>query len=546
MAALIALLLLSSCTESITLESLLLEMSDRQLLTYFPDPPYQLRQMSSYNRASVSPDTEGWFANADMSHFIRVEQNGGRREFVLFDAPGPGAVVRWWMTFYRAQEGTLRIYIDENPVPVLEGPPHELLSGNAIAPYPLAASVQLGAPRGEEGRDYDHNFYLPIPYAKHCKITYETDVLELRYEYAGTPVEGGYWWPDVFYNICYREYGPQVRVKSFTKKALEEAAPLIARTAESLLEEFQITTDATEFQTEIAPGDTFSLQFDRRSSAIDYLSLRIRADDAEQALRSTVLTAAFDGRETVWVPIGEFFGSGYTVQPHKTWMNGADGDSNLVSVWPMPWLEEARLSFVNFGHEHVQIDGSVGLAPYKWTPESMYFGAAWHEYNRLSSRDENNQPFDLNFVDIDGKGVYVGDQITLFNNTYHWWGEGDEKIFVDGEAFPSSFGTGSEDYYGYSFGRPDPFSHPFVAQPIGKGNTSWGVTVNLRQRALDAIPFTTSISSNMEMWHWADVTVNFAMTSFFYLKLPAAVNVIPDSGSARRKVAKTREDMLSE
>jgi hypothetical protein len=444
-----------------------------------------------------------------------------------------------------AQEGTLRIYIDENPVPVLEGPPHELLSGTAVAPWPLAASVQLGAPRGEEGRDYDHNFYLPLPYAKHCKITYETDILELRYEYEGTPVEGGYWWPDVFYNICYREYGPEVRVKSFTKKALKLAAPLIARTAESLLEEFQLNTEATEYQTEIAPGDTFSLLFDRPSFAIDYLSLRIRAEDMEQALRSTVLTAAFDGRETVWVPVGEFFGSGYTVQLHKTWMNGA-ADDRLVSVWPMPWIEDALISFINFGHEHVQIDGSLGLRPHMWTPRSMYFGAAWHEYHRLSSRDENNRPFDLNFVDIAGKGVYVGDQVTLFNNTYHWWGEGDEKIYVDGEAFPSSFGTGTEDYYGYSFGRPDPFSHPFVAQPIGKGNMSWGVTVNLRQRALDAIPFTSSISSNMEMWHWADVPINYAMTSFFYLILPAEVNVQPDAASARRKVTKTRDDLFSE
>lgn len=32
-----------------------------------------------------------------------------------------------------------------------------------------------------------------------------------------------------------------------------------------------------------------------------------------------------------------------------------------------------------------------------------------------------------------------------------WWGEGDEKLFVDGEKFPSTFGTGSEDYVGYAW-----------------------------------------------------------------------------------------------
>ena len=47
----------------------------------------------------------------------------------------------------------------------------------------------------------------------------------------------------------------------------------------------------------------------------------------------------------------------------------------------------------------------------------------------------------------------VGDTLALHNGAAAWWGEGDEKIFVDGETFPSHFGTGSEDYYGYSFGE---------------------------------------------------------------------------------------------
>ena len=37
-----------------------------------------------------------------------------------------------------------------------------------------------------------------------------------------------------------------------------------------------------------------------------------------------------------------------------------------------------------------------------------------------------------------------------------WWGEGDEKFFVDGEKFPSTFGTGSEDYFGYAWCHPGP------------------------------------------------------------------------------------------
>src|SRR5690606_117559 len=122
----------------VSLNSLLEEMTSRENLTFFPEREYRLVQSSSYNRASVSPGEPGWFANSDMSHFIRVEENSGRREFVLMDADGPGSIVRWWMTFYKAQNGTIRIYIDNDPVPVIQGAPAELLSGNMLSGPPLA------------------------------------------------------------------------------------------------------------------------------------------------------------------------------------------------------------------------------------------------------------------------------------------------------------------------------------------------------------------------------------------------------------------------
>ena len=119
----IIVIVLTGCDgERISLESLLNDISGRETLTYFPGNEYKLIQASSYNRASVSPDSTGWFANADMSHFIRVEQNNGRREFVMLDTEGPGAIVRWWMTFYKAQDGILRIYIDNTSDPVRSAP----------------------------------------------------------------------------------------------------------------------------------------------------------------------------------------------------------------------------------------------------------------------------------------------------------------------------------------------------------------------------------------------------------------------------------------
>ncbi len=83
-----------------------------------------------------------------------------------------------------------------------------------------------------------------------------------------------------------------------------------------------------------------------------------------------------------------------------------------------------------------------------------------------------------------------------------WWGEGDEKIYVDGEPFPSWFGTGSEDYYGYAWSDPKPFQHAYHNQTRCDGPGNRGRTSVNRFHILDAIPFTKSFRFDMEFWHW--------------------------------------------
>ncbi len=536
--AMILLLLCTSCGRTITFSSLIREMTSRESLTYFPEQSYKHKQFSSHNPASVSPEEKGWFANEDMSHFIGVEQNEGRREFVMFDADGPGAIVRWWMTFYIASDGIIRVYLDDDNDPVLSGRPDELLSGDMLAGPPLAISVHKGVTITEKGRDLDHNLYLPIPFARHCRITYECDTLKLNKE--------GYYFPDVFYNIGYREYKAGTGVKSFSTQALRKSGTIIAEANRSLCSGRVEPDEEKSFNTVIRPGDSVSVRFDGTGHAVDYLSLRISASDSCQALRSTILSASFDSVQTIRVPAGDFFGTGYMMHPHTTRMNQTRADGLMVSEWLMPFKDNCRLTFINFGREPVTVSGTAGLTRYEWKPNSMYFGAAWHPYFHVNTRRDGEPYLDLNFVDLTGKGVYVGDQVCLFNTSYQWWGEGDEKISVDGEAFPSSFGTGSEDYYGYAFGRPEPFSHPFISQPVGDGNegntNNGGLTVDMRHRSLDAIPFTRSISANIELWHWADTRVDFSLTSYFYVQLPYKMNCRWNKEEVQRPVARSSRD----
>ena len=530
--------LFSSCTkEKITLESLLNEMTDRKEITYFPENLYALKQFSSYDRKTVSPDNQDWWANADYTQFIREEKTDGRREFVLFDAEGPGTVVRYWMTFAGegASAGTLRIYIDEAETPAIEGNVLEILSGNVLAPKPLASSVSPDTEYQRRG----HNLYLPIPYSKHCKITYECDAVNF---------EKDRWRPSIYYNICYRTYESKVEVESISDEVLKRASASINENAKKLLQ--VLTSDQTEISKSatLAENETASLAFREKGKTISGIAVKISAENLNQALRSTILSISFDGNETVWIPVGDFFGTGYQIYPSQTWYTQVDENGFMKSYWLMPFKETANISLINHGNQTVNAELEISTEDYVWKKSSMYFGASWHEYYQLNtatndSLENHEWHFDVNFVDISGQGIYAGDALTIFNTVDAWWGEGDEKIYVDGESFPSSIGTGTEDYYGYAWCRPEKFSHPFIAQPTGAGNFHPGMTVNMRFRTLDAIPFNSKISSNIEMWHWVKTKINYAMSAFWYVKPGFQVNVKPDIESVKNPVAMKRSDI---
>ena len=529
----------TSCSEmKITLESLLEEMTSLENKTYFPSDDYSLKQFSSYDRESIGPDKENWWANADYTQFLREEETHGRREFVMFDADGPGAVVRFWMTFAGAgaTESILRFYIDGAEQPVVEGNALEVLSGGLLAPEPLSASV---SPETEYQRR-GHNLYLPIPYSEHLKITIQCDSVKQV---------NGRWHPSLYYNINYRTYDKGVEVESFSKEILGRAEPAINQTAEELLNPVaEDLFDNAEQTSLLAPGEDITINLPGKKMAVSQIRIKLNASDINQALRSSVLAISFDGTQTVWVPAGDFFGTGYQIHPSKTRFTQVGADGVLTSNWVMPYKDSAKVSVINYGSQEVDVNLKVTTKKYNWKKMSMYFGAAWHEYYQVHTAkdpalDKHKWHYDVNYIELKGKGVYAGDALTVFNTADAWWGEGDEKIYVDGEYFPSSIGTGTEDYYGYAWCRPEKFSHPFIAQPTGAGNFHPGMSVNMRFRALDAIPFNTSIKSDIEMWHWVKTKVNYAMTAYWYVYPGFKCNVEPDIDAVRNPVAMKRADI---
>src|SRR6478736_1856425 len=190
----------------VTLESLLKEMVNPDAVARWPQPEFICRQASSYDRSSIAPDQPGWFANTDQNQFVREERIDGRMEKVMLDVDGPGCLVRFWLTTDRTKGGVIRIYLDRATGPALVFPAYDLLSGDLDLGTPLAQPHPGYRPDANGG----NNFYLPIPYARHCKVTWEEKSQVARY-----------------YQINYRTYAAGTAVKGFVRTDLEANRALV-------------------------------------------------------------------------------------------------------------------------------------------------------------------------------------------------------------------------------------------------------------------------------------------------------------------------------
>ena len=496
-----------SPAQQIDFGTLLEDMIDRKKIAEFPSPEFLCKQCSSYNRETVAVGKPGWFANADSSFFYGYEDVDGRREWIMMDVDGPGAMVRWWLTQQKF-DGTIRIYLDGSDEPVYAATADKLVGGSAITGKPLSNVV------GWNGR----NLYLPIPFRQHCRITYDGPNQQVTGQF-----------PDcIYYNINYIEYPSGTDVKTFTKGDLKKHSTLLDRVQKTLLRpeenKLDIARKAAGRAKMLNSGESFAHDV-KGAGAISSLEVKMDADDIGQAMRSVVISISFDGKERVLAPIGDFFGSGPGLNPFKDWWRQVKSDGWMKCWWPMPFKKDASVKIINYGSSDVSVEvGGIGISDWKWTDRTMYFNSSWRSENHMAT----DKVVDWNYLKVEGKGVYVGDTLALFNKallphprgTGTWWGEGDEKIFVDKEPFPSTIGTGTEDYYGYSWGVGGRFEAPFHAMPRGDANGNYtkpGQTTNTRVRSLDRIPFKSHLQFDMELLHWQKTAkVDYAATTHWY------------------------------
>ena len=487
--------------KQVTLKSLLNELQDNAAVAKWPDPYYKELQASSYDRKSTSPGKAGWFANDDRSQYIRSEMNEGHKEQVMMDADGPGAIVRFWLTTFK-RNGTIRIYFDNNINPEITIPAYDLMkSGLNLGTALLQAHSSYEAK--EKGGS---TLYLPMPYANHCKITFEDKDTDNQPRY---------------YQVNYRAYPAGTRVKTFTLKEFDTLAGLAKSVNDKLLHpDSMVTGKQSHIEKEIKPRQQMALKLPAGAAAIRYMVIKITTaspQDYEQALRSTILKIKFDGQETVWCPLGDFAGSGVGSKPLQSWYRTVNTDGSLISRWVMPYQTSSEILLVNLSDKAVGASLSVVTNKWTWNNNSMYFHANWKGENNVAIKQtEKDKPIEWDFNVITGKGLFIGDTFAVYNHMHKWYGEGDQKLWTDNAVFPDEYGTGTEDYYNTSWAPVVLYQTPFANAPRADNEDSFGYNTFTRTRNLDAVPFKKNFRYSLEMLGWENGTADCAATTYWY------------------------------
>lgn len=522
--------------DPVTTGSLLREMVDLRHLGDFPNPSYKTVQFSSYDHRSVLPGGPDWFANSDgfggesTPNFEKVLKEPGADkigEYLVCDVSGPGAIVRVWTA---AIEGTIRLYLDGDSKPVYDGSAEDFFL-RTYKPYLAEA--------GLSEKEYTNTFsqrnagYYPVPFARRCRIVWIGNLKEIH-----------------FYQIQIRKYARDAKIITFSPKDLRTYKQDILDAIQVLKDpdahwKYASKEEPVSIATVIAPGENKEVLFQNGPKAIERLCLKVNSSGRDRALKQTVLQIHFD--EFPWgqvqSPLGDFFGASPGINPYNSIPFTVKSDGEMTCRFVMPFKQSVRIMLENKGKQPVAVTGSVLLTDYKWLDDSsMHFRARWRVDHGLVASNDTVQ--DLPFLVANGKGVYVGTASMLLNpndipTSYgNWWGEGDEKIFVDEDIRPSTFGTGSEDYYNYAWSSGDIFVFPYFGQPRNDGPANRGFVTNNRWHILDSMPFKYRLSFYMELFsHETTPGVSYARLSYHYGQPGMMDDHLPITGEDVRELS---------
>ncbi len=434
------------------------QLTDLDRLTHL-QTGYRAGLFSSWDRKSHTV----WGANGDSGQYLRTEPDG---EAVMVDVDGPGVIYRTWSA---NPMGKIRIYLDGDAKPTYEWNFPDLFDGNTA---PFIKPLVYRRDSAQSASDC----YLPISFAHHIKITADK-------------AQGQY------YQFNYLLYPKSSSVPSFRLplNADEQAALTAAANAWSHPEKDpkpalpgQVTIKRT---IKLGAGKSVTLASLRGPGEIR--SIKMKAASTQRYVwRKLVLSGVWDKASwpQVLTPAGPFFGFDWETPDYASVISGCR-HGQAYQYLPMPFRKSGALELKSYLEQPATVEIEIEWAPIKTVPDDMvYFYARWRH-------EPDSTTFDYPFLETAGHGHFVGVSMPIDHPLAGWWGEGDDKVWVDDDDFPPWIGTGSEDYFGDAWGiryLSGP-SYGAAADDEKAHRTS-----NYRWHFMDFVPFNTRMKMTIE------------------------------------------------
>ena len=214
-----------------------------------------------------------------------------------------------------------------------------------------------------------------------------------------------------------------------------------------------------------------------------------------------LLRMFWDGSErpAVEAPVGDFFANCFGQRREVISLPVIVEDADSYNCfWQMPFRKSARIEIVN------QSEKPISLLYYNidWIKKDSLPDDTPYFYAHYRQEYPVRHGQDYVLLDTQGKGQYVGTVLAVRTRSPAWFGEGDEKIYIDGEAKPSIWGTGTEDYFLSAWGLQTT-STPYFGVPYFD---QWGIvgghTAAYRWHLNDPLVFDTGIKFTLEHFGW--------------------------------------------
>jgi hypothetical protein len=282
------------------------------------------------------------------------------------------------------------------------------------------------------------------------------------------------------------------------------------------------------------PGETVTLADLEGPGIVTHVWITVAANEYGWP-RLLRLRVYYDGspEPSVDSPLGDFFAVGHGFErPVRSLMVRASSDGRARnSYWPMPFRKSCRITVTNEGRRRVaNLYYHVDWEKVKELPAgTAYFHA---RYKQALPAPADGRPYV--FLDVQGRGFYVGTVLSVLQAEAGWFGEGDDHFFVDGEKKASIEGTGSEDYFNDAWGLHVE-DGPYTGVPVAEGTGLGSRMTAYRWHLTDPIPFSKSLYFEMEHKGWTYKPDGSVKSSFGErVDLISSVSFWYQEGIARR------------